>query len=240
MASRKLQHHYRLLLANCVLLMATFTLPDPWYHLAMPGYLTLGVVMLRALGRRCRHGGRSGRGALASLRLYQGMGVAALAVGTLWMLTPLGLRGTGVPVAALWALFSVWSALRLVRQLGEERSVNAAVLRGALGGYLMLGLAGGLVFAALETTVPGSFSGVELASSGPGGQDPVWALNFVELNYFAFVTLTTTGYGELLPVTPLAQMSSMALAIAGNIYLASVLGLLIGRFSAQNDSGERG
>lgn len=233
MASPKRQHHYRLLPAICILLMASFTLPDPWYHLASPGYLALGLVMLQALGSASQRGHRPG----ISLRLYQAMGVAALAMGTIWMLTPLELRGTGVPVAALWALYAVWSALRLVRQLGEERSVNVAVLRGALGGYLMLGLAGGLVFAALESTAPGSFSGAELAGAGPDGQQPVWALNFMELNYFAFVTLTTTGYGEILPVTPLAKMISTALAIAGNVYLASVLGLLIGRFSTQ-ESGK--
>ena len=230
MANRVRQHHYRLLLTICILLMVSFTLPAPWYHLASPGYLTLGVVMLRALGGWSHRE----RPPHVRLSLYRAFGVAALAMGTLWMLTPLELRGTGVLVGTLWALYTVWSALRLIRQLGEERSVNASVLRGALGGYLMLGLAGGLVFAALESTAPGSFSGVELAAAGPDGQEPVWAMNFMELNYFAFVTLTTTGYGEILPVTPLAKMISMALAIAGNVYVASVLGLLIGRFSMQD------
>ncbi|MGL6134459.1 MAG: potassium channel family protein, partial [Prochlorococcaceae cyanobacterium] len=170
--------------------------------------------------------------------LYRLLGVAALAAGSLWLLTPVTLRSTGAPVAPLWALFAVWSALRLIRQLGEERSVNMAVLRGALAGYLMLGLAGGLVCAALETMAPGSFSGAELVSQGPDGQQPVWGLSFVQLNYFAFVSLTTTGYGEILPLTPLAQMISITIAIAGNVYLVSVLGLLIGRFSMQDNRGD--
>jgi hypothetical protein len=236
MASRRLEHHYRLLLTICILLMASFTLPDPWNLLASPGYLALGAVMLRALG------GKPGPGRRLSidLRLYRALGVGALALGSLWMLTPLNLRGTGVPVAVLWAVFSVWSALRLIRQLGEERSVSGSVLRGALAGYLMLGLAGGLVCAALETTAPGSFSDAQLAVETADGEQPVWALNFLQMNYFAFVTLTTTGYGEILPVTPLAQMISVVLAISGNIYLASVLGLLIGRFSMQDGDGDSG
>jgi voltage-gated potassium channel len=226
MASRSRQHHYRLLLGGCVALLGIFTLPDPWNLLASPGYLALGGVMLRALGEG---GDRSRRGTLHR-RLYRATGIATLAVGGLWLLTPLELRGTGVPVVALWALFSVWSAQRLIRQLGEERSVDAAVLRGALAGYLMLGLSGGFLSAAVETVAPGSFSGGDLTPVGPDGLEPVWRLDFVKLNYFAFVSLTTTGYGDILPVTPAAQMVSIALAVAGNSYLAIVLGLLIGRF----------
>lgn len=226
MASRSRQHHYRLLLGGCVALLGIFTLPDPWNLLGSPGYLALGGMMLRALGGG---GDRSRRGTLHR-RLYQGTGIATLAVGGLWLLTPLELRGTGVPVVVLWALFSLWSAQRLIRQLGEERSVDQAVLSGALAGYLMLGLSGGFLSAAVETVAPGSFTGVDLTPAGPDGLEPVWKLDFVKLNYFAFVSLTTTGYGDILPVTPAAQMMSIALAVAGNSYLAIVLGLLIGRF----------
>ena len=111
--------------------------------------------------------------------------------------------------------------------------MNRTVLRGALAGYLMLGLAGGLVCAGLETAQPGSFQGVREAAVLADGLQPVWRLNFVSLNYFAFVSLTTTGYGDILPATPLAQMVSIVMAIAGNVYLTSVLGLLIGRFSSK-------
>jgi hypothetical protein len=104
----------------------------------------------------------------------------------------------------------------------------------------MLGLAGGLVCTALETAAPGSFSGPDLAQAvAPTGQnsDPaVWSLSFVQLNYFAFVSLTTTGYGEILPLTPQAQMLSMALAVSGNMYLTGVLGMLISRYINSHDA----
>jgi hypothetical protein len=222
------QHHYRLLLVSCVALLGIFTLPDPWNRLGSPGYLILGVVMLRALGS-------GGDRSPIHQRLYRGTGIATLAVSGLWLLTPLELRGTGVPVVVLWALFSVWSAQRLIRQLGEERSVDQAVLGGALAGYLMLGLSGGFLSAAVETVAPGSFTGVDLSRAWPDALEPVWRLNFVKLNYFAFVSLTTTGYGDILPITPAAQMVSIALAVAGNSYLAIVLGMLIGRFGLRDN-----
>ena len=234
MGTEQRQHHYRLLLGSCVALLGIFTLPDPWNRLASPGYLALAGVMLRALGGG--GGRRSHRGTLHR-RLYQGTGIATLTVGGLWMLTPLELRDTGVPVVVLWALFSLWSTQRLIRQLNEERSVDQAVLSGALAGYLLLGLSGGILSAAVETVAPGSFSGVDLTPAGPNALELVWRLNFVRLNYFAFVSLTTTGYGDILPVTPAAQMVSIALAVAGNSYLAIVLGVLIGRFRMR-DGGD--
>jgi len=230
MGSAARRRRYRLLLASCVALLAIFTLPDPWGGLATPGYLVLGAVMVHALGGS---DGPNPRSAL-NRRLYRAMGVAALVVGALWLLTPLELRDTGVPVVVLWSLFTVWSALRLIRQLSEERRVDEAVLTGALAGYLMLGLSGGLLSAAMETVAPGSFSGVNLTVQTADGLAGVWRLDFVRLNYFAFVSLTTTGYGDILPVTPAAQMLSIALAVAGNSYLAIVLGVLIGRFSNRN------
>jgi hypothetical protein len=230
MASRNLKHHYQLLLGGCVALLAMVTLPAPWNRLASPGYLALGLLMLRALGDV----GDRNPHSTSNRRLYRVTGIITMAVAALWLLTPLELRGTGVPVVALWALFSLWSAQRLIRQLREERSVDNAVLSGALAGYLILGLCGGFLSAALETVAPGSFTGVNLTLAGPNVLEPVWRLNFVKLNYFAFVSLTTTGYGDILPVTPAAQMVSIALAVAGNSYLAIVLGLLIGRFRLSN------
>jgi len=166
-------------------------------------------------------------------RLFKGLGVAAIAVGVLWYLTPLELRSTGIPVIALWALFSGWSAIRLIRGLAQERRVSDVVLRGALAGYLMLGLAAGLLCCALETIDPASFSNVNLSVQDLGHSSPVWGLNFVRLNYFAFVSLTTMGYGDVIPESPQAQMVSVAIAIAGTFYVAAVMGVLISRLTVQ-------
>lgn len=233
---------YRWLLAIGVAVLLSFGLPGPWARLSSVGYLALAWTMLRTLAPANGH-------ALHKQGLYRALGLAAMASGVLWYVTPVELQGTGVPVLALWGLFSGWSALRLILTLAQERHVNGAVLQGALAGYLMLGLTGGLLYAALETIQPGSFniggldpggsttalaSGVETATVDTDGEvTMVWELNFVRLNYFAFISLTTTGYGDVLPVTPVAQISSVIIAVAGTFYLAVVMGLLISRFSQE-------
>ena len=219
---------YRLLLAICVAVLTSFALPSPWNRLSSLGYQLLGLVMLLAFAPVRS---RPGQGPWPGL-LYRAVAAAALVSSQVWYLTPIGLRGSGVPLLGLWGLFSVWSAIRLIEALAQERRVTVDVLRGALAGYLMLGLSAGLLFSVLETIQPGSFGNDGLPLPPLSG--PVWGLNFVRLNYFAFVCLTTTGFGDVHPVTPLAQILSVAVAIAGTFYLVVVLGVLISRYSLKD------
>jgi voltage-gated potassium channel Kch len=62
-------------------------------------------------------------------------------------------------------------------------------------------------------------------------------MNFIRLHYYAFVTLTTTGYGDVTAETPQSQMLSVAIAVCGTFYLASVLGLLVSRYSVEQQRG---
>lgn len=220
------------LLSVSVLVLLTFTLPSPWNRLSSVGYLLLGSVMVKSLTPVRTH---ASEGAWPG-RLYGAFGLVTLITAVIWYLTPLSLRNSGVPLLALWAVFSFWSARRLIGALSQERTINGAVLRGAFAGYLMLGLSGGLICCALETTSPGQFSNVELAGLPSAMEQPVWGLNFIRLNYFAFVTLTTTGYGEVTPLTPIAQILSVAIAMAGTFYLAVVMGLMISRFTQGNQN----
>lgn len=223
-----LPRFYSRLLGVCLGLMVGMALPRPWSHLVGLGYPLLAWVLIRGLARP----GPCPATGLPWWRLFPWVGGAAIGVWLLWLITPLELRGSGIPVVVLWALFSAWSAARLIRMLGQERRVSASVLRGALAGYLMLGLTGGLLVSALETIEPGSFSNVQLEPRAAGS--PVWDLNFVRLNYYAFVTLTTTGFGDVSPRTPPAQMLSVAIAVSGVFYVAAVMGVLISRLTVQD------
>lgn len=239
----RLRHSaYRQLLLLCLAVMASFTLPDGWSRLSSLGYNLLPLVMLRGFGRQC---GPVPFGPLPR-QLYRGLGLAALASGLAWYLTPLAMRSTGVVMLVLWTLFVGWSAVRLVRGLAQERVVTAQVLMGAGAGYLLIGLTAGLLFSALETISPGSFSSMRdvpgevllLREALSGESTLVWELNFVRINYFAFVSLTTTGFGDILPATPPAQMASVAVAVIGTLYLAVVMGLLISRYTVQESEEE--
>lgn len=231
------QHRfYRVLFGVCLLVMVSLALPGRWNRLASPGYLLLALTMIVGLGRPQVGETHSN----LTRHLYRVLGGLTVGVGLLWSLTPLEHRDSGIPLILLWALFSVWGSLRLVRGLAAEQRVGAPVLTGAFAGYLMLGLTAGLLCVALETIQPGSFTDPQHAGSSllehrqgsPTPGQPVWTLSFIRLNYFAFVSLTTMGYGDVVPVTPQAQMLGVSIATLGTFYVAVVMGLLISRLIA--------
>ncbi|MCS5693577.1 ion channel [Cyanobium sp. FGCU-6] len=226
----RLGRFYALLLVVCLAVLVCFALPPPWSGLTSIGYLLLGLVLILGLGRQNR--GPAGS-VSASGRAYGVLGITAIGFWLLWTLTPSELRTTGIPVVVLWTVFSGWSAIRLISLLAGEKRVNAAVLQGALAGYLMLGIFAGLLLCALETIDPGSFRGTGLSEALHDTATPVWGVNFVKLNYFAFVSLTTMGYGDVVPQSAPAQMVSVVIAIAGTFYVAAVMGLLISRLTVQ-------
>ena len=164
--------------------------------------------------------------------LYRGLGLMAVVTMWLWLLTPLELIYSGMPLALSW------SVIRLVTRFASTKRVTEALLMGATAGYLHIGLAAGLVMSALETIQPGSFQPLEMANVG----DTSVLANariFSALNYYAFVCLTTVGFGDISPMLPLSRMVSVATSVAGPLYLAAVMGVLIGRFASSLDRQSR-
>ena len=59
-----------------------------------------------------------------------------------------------------------------------------------------------------------------------------------ELAYFSFVTLTTVGYGDITPVSPVARSLCVAEALVGQLYPAILIGRLVSlQISSRQDSG---
>ena len=170
--------------------------------------------------------------------MYRSLGLMAVVTMWLWLLTPLELIYSGMPLALSWSVLVGWSVIRLVTRFASTRRVTEALLMGATAGYLHIGLAAGLVMSALETIQPGSFVPLELANIS----DTSVLANariFSALNYYAFVCLTTVGFGDISPMLPLSRMVSVATSVSGPLYLAAVMGVLIGRFASSLDRQSR-
>jgi len=182
----------------------------------------------------------SNRWANFTYRLLGGVAVMAM---WLWLLTPLELIYSGVPLALSWGLLVIWSIRRLIMRISREPVVNEAMLMGAIAGYLHLGLTAGLIMGAVETIQPGSFTPLELPVNALNN-DAVSVLSvgdsFAEISYFAFVCLTTVGFGDINPMLPLSRMISLVTSIVGPLYLAVVMGILIGRFVSTNQPDQPG
>ena len=246
---------YGQLLLLCLLVLISFALPKGWGYTSSLGYGLLPLLLIQGLGRASvrEAGGREASGTQASgghqtakrrwTLVYRLLALAAILVGTVWVFTPLEMQTSGLPLLVVWTVFIAWSAVRLIRLLSLETRITAQVLMGASAGYLLLGITAGLLFSALETVQPGSFHNLvdaEVSVLQNNQQSipntaSVFRMSFERLNYFAFVTLTSTGYGDISPHSPQAQISSVAISVIGVFYVAVVMGLLISRLTVQDD-----
>jgi voltage-gated potassium channel Kch len=50
----------------------------------------------------------------------------------------------------------------------------------------------------------------------------------MQLRYFSFMTLTTVGYGDVVPLSPVARTMAMLEAVMGQFYLVALIGRLVG------------
>ena len=108
--------------------------------------------------------------------------------------------------------------------LDEERVTLDTVL-GGITVYLLLGLIWMHAYSMLEHLAPGSFRADGLPLSRPSD-----AAEFrqPDLMYFSYVTLTTVGYGDVLPKTTPARALAAAEAVTGSLYLAVFVARLVG------------
>ncbi len=126
-----------------------------------------------------------------------------------------------LPVAEPWvqgtSLLSL--VLLLVVVLGQTLRSGPITLhriQGAVAAYVLLGVIWAYAYALIALLRPGAFSGPVSAADGPRA----WF-------YFSFVTLTTVGYGDVLPVHPAARSLAMLEAVTGPLYLAILISRLV-------------
>ncbi len=97
-----------------------------------------------------------------------------------------------------------------------EIDLNSVI--GSLSLYLLLGLIWAVIYLILLVAEPSSFSGIEIQS---------WQQVFPRVIYYSFVTLTTLGYGDILPTTRIAEFFVYMEAVIGVFYMAIIVSSLV-------------
>jgi hypothetical protein len=129
-----------------------------------------------------------------------------------------GVLGTLIVIACPFAI---------VRSVVKHPVVNLQTVAAAICIYLLFGLifsyALGIEFGLL---------GAPFMDGVPGGK-PTSA----DVLYFSFITLTTTGYGDITAVTRIGRTTAMVEAMVGQLYLVTVLALLVSNLGATRRGG---
>ena len=115
-------------------------------------------------------------------------------------------------------LFFIGSFWKAYKQILFEGKVDSNKMIGSLSLYLLLGLIWTILYLILIQIDPTAFSGIDAGN---------WKQNFSQVAYYSFVTLTTLGYGDILPVNKVAQFFVYMEAIIGVFYMAIIVSSLI-------------
>lgn len=140
-----------------------------------------------------------------------------------WLETP-----AMAPISlSFWLLFSAFNVGALFVYIQRRGTPTNDTIYGGICVYVLMGYCFGAGFALIETLNPGS---LHFEHGAPEG---LVALE-VQMAYYSFVTLSTLGYGDITPLSPVAQSLAMLEAVAGPMFVAVFLARLVGVRTAKD------
>jgi hypothetical protein len=120
--------------------------------------------------------------------------------------------------AGAWLVVGVTLAWAVARATFAAGRITYHRVLGAILFYLMVAVIFAALFMFLGTVVPNAFQGMKIED------DPALASQLI---YFSFATMTTSGYGDVAPIHPLARSLCNLEAIFGQLYPATLLARLM-------------
>jgi hypothetical protein len=171
-----------------------------------------GAVALTALGGLTATVAVGSAGASATtVRLAAALAAAALVLAVVAVIAGNG-TPSGVGALVVVALL-VMAAAKVLGTVITEREVGFRTILGAISVYVMLGLLFAFVYASVDRLQSGSFFGTTIHTG--------------DYLFFSVTTLTTTGYGNLVPVGRFGRMLAGFEMLLGQIFLVTLIAGLV-------------
>jgi len=154
------------------------------------------------------------------------LAAAAVAVVIVWLL---GTEGHGLDVVLSGSAMVAYliAPLAIIAHIVRRDRVDGQALLASIAAYLLVGMFFTFVynFVALISSVP---------TFGPDADDSLTSQLF-----FSFTTLTTTGYGNIVPLGPGVQSVAIAEAITGQLFLVIAVARVVTGWSRRGDRASR-
>lgn len=131
-------------------------------------------------------------------------------------------------MALVSALLYLGALFSIVRHLVLRRTVDRETVLGAIAAYLMMGMFFAFVYSALGAIQAGPFFGA--SSEGTFPQDL----------FFSFTTLTTTGYGNLIPAGNPGQSFAVLEMLIGQLFLVTAVAKAVNAWQPRPREDARG
>lgn len=154
---------------------------------------------------------------LAALAFLTIDALVADRLGAIWI-RPLALAATAAFISTV--------TVALLRYVLDRRAITTDKVFGAVAAYILIALSFASVFGLLQVFEPHAFNATH--GNGPDGR-----LNWSDLMYFSFTVLTSTGFGEITPATPLARALVVLEQVLGVMYVAFLVARLANMYGSK-------
>jgi hypothetical protein len=181
------------------------------YELVYASMIVIGVIV-----------GRDSRRHVAFLTVTGGVFLTASLI---YALNPAAIWAVRLTYVALipYLLMLVWV---LGRFLAVARTITRDVLYAAVALYVLLGAAFVPLYGVLESFAPGSFR---------DGGFPDAPVQWQQLVYFSYTTLTSSGYGDILPLSGWARSLANLEMVAGVLFITIVMARLVALYTSDRE-----
>lgn len=122
----------------------------------------------------------------------------------------------------IYILYLGIAAILIIQEIFSTQTITMDTIRGGICAYLLIGFVWALFYGIVETLNPSAFSET-LIQSG----------SFLRPLHFSFTTLTTLGYGDIVPISNFALVLTDTEAIIGQLYPSVLIAILVGGYLSQ-------
>ncbi len=134
------------------------------------------------------------------------------------------------PFLSFTIAFVAFVGYHLLRFVLTAPKVDSEVLCASIAVYLLMGICWAFTYILVGKLIPDAF----VFSTGGAGQSMIG----FEAAYFSFVTLTTCGFGDVVPVANVARMLAVLEAVTGMFYVAILIARLVSVYSSSSPPGQ--
>ena len=129
-----------------------------------------------------------------------------------------------IPALVSTILFLAFTLFTLLRAVLRAEAVTPDTIYGALSVYLLMAFLWGVAYFLVETLHPGALSMDSV-------RHPNHKADWFDCMFYSFVTLTSLGYGDMVPVTAQSRSLSILEAVSGIMYIGVLVARLVGLYS---------
>ena len=184
-------------------------------------FLVLGMLGILLIGLWALHARRRTLLIVGILALLTFHGIAADRMGEHW-LRPATLLVTATFMGAITAA--------LLYYVLDWHPITTDKVFGAVAAYVLIAFTFACVFALLQDVQPGAFHAAPMHAPNQ--------LDWSAMMYFSFTVLTSTGFGEITPVTRMARALIVIEQVVGVMYVAFLIARLANLYGTPGHRGD--